>query len=77
MTAQPRECPSEQISANPSVIQDTFDSDPCLDAQDASAFQDWINQVKQQDQINAEFEAWANQVKTQMLKSLSKRTASC
>lgn len=78
MTAQQRECPSEQTNPDPVFNpQDTVDSEQSLNSQDFTDLQDWIKHVRQQHQTKPDFEEWATQVRTQMLKSLSKRTASC
>lgn len=57
MTSQQMECPPEQS----------------LRDQDTCNFQDWIDQVRQQNQSRSDFEEWARQVKAQMLKSLGKQ----
>jgi hypothetical protein len=60
MTSQQMECPPEQS----------------LSDQDTCNFQDWIDQVRKQNQSRPDFEEWAKQVKAQMLKSLRKQALS-
>ncbi len=60
MTSHQIECPAEQSPSD----QDLFN------------FQNWIDQVRRQNQSRPDFEEWANQVKAQMLRSLRKRAKS-
>ncbi|MBM0745358.1 hypothetical protein JOY44_28440 (plasmid) [Phormidium sp. CLA17] len=57
MTSQQIERPPKQSLRD----QDTFD------------LQDWINQVRRQNQSRPDFEEWAIEVKAQMLRSLGKQ----
>jgi len=77
MDTQQQECSSGQINSNRSVTsQDSSMADQFRNDQHTAAFQNWVNQVRQQAQRNLEFEEWANQVRAQMLRSLRKHVAS-